>query len=148
MKTFNTKLNQVLQEDVQAVDTPAPDNPLTKVKDLADRLQKTQTEVADLQRQYACAIEQMNGQLAIGIKHAHPRLNAALRDGGCSVGYKSKSLQFRPDLDTMSWKVESPDKPFVGRFAKHFGDAMGLEPDFNKLIEAITKFFSTHYQSL
>ena len=148
MSSFNRKLTSALNEDTLAVDTPVPENPLTQLRDKAQELRDARDKIAQLEAEYAQAIDQLNGQLAIGVKRRSPRLNASLRNGLCNVGFRSKSLNFKPDLDTRTWSVDSADKAFARRFGRRHGPATALNDDLEELVMAIIKFFTTHYKSL
>lgn len=147
-KQFHAQLDQILQEDRLEPTTPAPDNPLTRVQQLADELADAQRKVSELEQQYSQATEQLLGSLAVAIRSTNPNLQVGLRNGSCSVGYCSKQLHFKPDLKARSWNVAGPDEAFARRFGRSCGPAIMLTDDMSPLTDAIGQFFKGHYRSL
>jgi len=145
---FLAKLTNVLNEDAYAPDTPVPDNALTTVRELAKELEEAKQNVADLEQRYSQAYEQLAQQLAARVQQSHPKLDVGHKGGNCTVGYMSKSLSMRPDLDTGLWAVNSPDKRLARRFQHRHGMATGLDGEMGALAQAIVQFFTDHYRTL
>jgi len=148
MSSFNKDLSNILSEDNLAIDTPVPDNPMTQLRQKAQELKDAKDQVAQLEQEYVQAIDALNGQLAVGVKKCNPRLSANLRNGVCNIGYRSKSLNFKPNLDTQTWAAESSDPTFARRFSRNHGPATALNPDIDALAKAIISFFTNHYKTL
>lgn len=145
---FREKLTKILVEDAYAPDTPVPDNALTAVRELAKQLAEARQNAADLERRYKQAYERLAGQLAQQVRQSQPRLRANQQDGNCSVGYCTKSLVMRPDLDGGVWTVNSPDESFARRFHRRHGSLTGLDGDPANLVQAIVQYFTDHYRTL
>lgn len=145
---FQDELSQVLNEDTLAPDTPVPDNALTSVRELAKELAEARQNAIDLERRYNQAYERLAGQLAHQVQQSQPKLDVNQRDGNCSVGYYTKSLIMRPNLDSGIWTVNSPDKTFARRFHHRHGSTTGLDGDLGTLVQAIVQYFTDHYRTL
>jgi hypothetical protein len=145
---FQNKLTRILTEDTLALDTPVPDNALTSVRELAKELAEAKQNVADLERRYTQAYERLGNQLACQVRQSQPRLDVGFRNGHCSIGYCTKSLVMRPDLESGVWTVNSPDKAFARRFHKRHGSITGLDGELGTLVQAIVQYFTDHYSTL
>ena len=146
--SFQDQLTELLTEDTLAPDTPVPGNALTAVRELAKELVEAKQNVVDLERRYCQAYEQLAHQLAHQVRQSQPKLDVNSRDGNCSVGFCSKSLVMKPDLDGGIWAVNSPDKAFARRFHRRHGATTGLDGKLGSLAQAVVQYFTNHYRTL
>jgi len=146
--SFQDKLTQILTEDTLAPDTPVPDNALTTVRELAKELSEAKQNVADLERRYNQAYGRLADQLAHQVRQSQPKLDVGLRNGNCSIGYCTKSLVMKPDVESGIWAVNSPDKAFARRFHRKHGSTTGLDGELGPMVQAIVRYFTDHYSTL
>lgn len=131
-------------------DTPSPDgwHPLDSALDLVRQLQDAQQLVADIQHKLSSLRTRMAGDLALAIRRTKPGLNVAVDKNGCKVGYKTKYLQFIPEVEQGIWRVVSPNRRFLREFMQANRRACLLVPDMSILIGAIAEYFSAYYRTL
>ncbi len=136
--------------DLILEEAPSPDgwHPLDSAIDLARQLQDAQQLVADLQHKLNSLRTRMAGDLALAIRRTKPGLNVAVDKNGCKVGYKTKYLQFIPEVEQGVWRVVSPNRRFLREFLQANRRATLLAPDLSVLIGAISEYFSTYYRTL
>lgn len=144
MNDLHRSLDIILEEG------PSQDgwHPLDSAMDLARQLQDAQQLVADIQHKLASLKTRMAGDLALAIRRTKPGLNVAVDKTGCKVGYKTKYLQFIPEVEQGVWKVISPNRRFLREFLQANRRATLLTPDLSVLINAIAEYFSTYYRTL
>ena len=141
---IDRRLSLILEEET----THVSDNPYQAAMNVANELETTRRKVADLERQLIYAVDRLCGGLAIGVRRYQPGLNVGINDGSCRVGYRSKSLAFKPDLVNKTWVIDSPDRTFAKRFNRIHGSQTVLDSDLTQIAQSIAKFFHDHYRSL
>lgn len=139
---FADQLSLVLE------DRPPTQSPLDAAADILRSLDSVKQQLIDLRHRLDSIKQRMNADLAIGIRRNHPGLNVAVDLAGCKVGYRSKSLNFDPDVEKGVWIVTGEDPRFLGRFKRQYGRSTVLLPDIGNLVSAITDYFTGHYKSL
>ena len=137
----------LLREDL-ATTMPPVDDPFGRIQQLSEQIELKRAEVAKLEAELGQQIESLNGQLAICIRKAFPKLQTILGNGRCQVRYRSKHLGFRPDLQTKRWSIDGADPWFVRRFCRAQGDHLGLATACDELARLVGGYFADHYKTL
>lgn len=140
--SFSDQLNIILEEP------STEQNPLEAAMGVVRKLDAIKQEVLDLQHQLGSAKQRMNGDLAFGVRRQMPGLNVGVDPNGCKIGYRSKSLNFDPDVEKGIWIVTGEDDRFTNRFSRTFGPQTRLLPDIGDMVEAIVGYFGGHYKTL
>lgn len=141
---FGERLDVILEEET----TRVSDNFYQDATDIAVELEEARRKVTELERQLIYAVDRLCGGLAIGARKHQPGLNVGIHGGCCKVGYKTKTLAFKPDLINKVWTLDSPDQSFMRRFNRLHGPRTNLVNDLEPLAKAVATFFSDHYKSL
>lgn len=123
-------------------------HPLDSAIDLAKQLQDAQQLVADIQHKLSSIKMRMAGDLALALRRAKPGLNVAVDKTGCRVGYKTKYLQFIPEVENGIWKIISPNRRFLREFQQANRRATLLTADLSVIVDAITTYFTNYYRTL
>lgn len=123
-------------------------HPLDSAIDLAKQLQDAQQLVADIQHKLSSIKMRMSGDLALALRRAKPGLNVAVDKNGCRVGYKTKYLQFIPEVENGIWKIISPNRRFLREFQQANRRATLLTADLSVIVDAITTYFTNYYRTL
>jgi hypothetical protein len=140
--SFADQLTVVLE------DRPPTQSPLEAATEIIHSMDSLKQQFIDLQHRLGSIKQRMNADLALGVRRNHPGLNVSVDPTGCKVGYRSKSLNFDPDIEKGVWIVAGEDPRFMGRFKRQFGRSTVLLPDIAPLVSAITDYFTGHYKSL
>lgn len=142
MKDFEKVLNEQL-DSLQLA--PAAQGKLDLIRELERELGSALERVAELQMEIRHASEELNIELAKGLRKRLPKVGVKLDGGRCSMGYKSTNLSCWPDLDNGIWAFE-PNKH--GRtFMRRHGPALRLHNKVEPLADAIAAYFG-RYKSL
>lgn len=123
-------------------------HPLEAATGLVQQLQDAQQTVADIQHKLSNLKTRMSGDLALALRRAKPGLNVAVDKNSCKVGYKTKLLQFWPDVESGMWKVTGPNRRFLREFQQANRRATLLTPDLSVLVDAISNYFANYYRTL
>lgn len=129
-------------------DRPPSQSPLDAATEIIHSMDSLKQQYTDLQHRLGSVKQRMSADLALGVRRNHPGLNVSVDPTGCKIGYRSKSLNFDPDVEKGVWVVNGDDPRFMGRFKRQFGRSTVLVPDIGDLVSAITKYFTGHYKSL
>jgi hypothetical protein len=141
---LSRRLDLILEETNVSLDN----DPYQEAVGIAQDLEEARRAVTELEQKLLYAMDRMCGGLALGVRRQLPGLNVGIDKGGCRVGYRSKSLLFRPDIKGKLWRIESPDPSFVRRFSKQYAPRTQLNADVAGMAQAVADFFRTHYKSL
>lgn len=144
MSDLKRNLDIILEEE-------QPSNgwhPLDSAIDLAKQLQDAHQLVSDIQHKLTSIKTRMAGDLALALRRAKPGLNVAVDKNGCRVGYKTKFLQFIPEVEHGIWKVISPNRRFLREFQQANRRATLLTADLSVLVDAVTNYFTNYYRTL
>ena len=143
MKDFE----KVLTEELDSLQLTSPEakGKLDLIRELERELQNAMEKVTELKTELRHTTEELNLELAKGLRRRLPKVGVRLDDGKCSMGYKSTNLSCWPDLSNGIWAFE-PNKH--GRtFMRRHGPSLRLHNKVEPLADAIASFFS-RYKSL
>ncbi len=144
MSDLTRSLNIILEEG-------PPENgwhPLDAATDLVRQLQTAQQQVSDIQHKLTNLKARMAGDFALALRRAKPSLNVAVDKSSCKVGYKTKALQFWPEVELGVWRVSGPNTRFLREFLQAHRRATILTPDLSGLVEAVVTYFTNYYRTL
>jgi hypothetical protein len=144
MIDFTRTLNSVLVES-------EPSSGLDLVaaaKTITTGLEAAKVRVRELENQLNLVHSRISGELAITVRKLLPSLNVGVTKDSCKVGYKSKHLQFVPDLMRGVWVVKSSDHRFANAFLRHYAPQTVVSSGLAPLSQAIIAYFVNHYRSL
>ncbi len=123
-------------------------HPLDSATDLVRQLQNAQQFVADLQHKLTSLKTRMAGDFALALRRAKPGLNVAVDKSSCKVGYKTKILQFWPEVELGVWRVTGPNRRFLREFLQANRRATLLTSDLSTLVNAVVTYFTNYYRTL
>jgi hypothetical protein len=135
--------------DIILEDSP-PDasHPFVSAHQLVEQLRDARQNVLDLEHKLNTIKNRMSADLALSIRRAQPGLSVALDKNGCKVGYKTKLLQFIPDIESGIWKVISPNRRFLREFLNQHRRVTLMMPDMTQLVTSIVSYFAAYYRTL
>jgi hypothetical protein len=144
MTDLNESLNVILEEG------PPGDgwHLLDSATDLVRQLQNAQQLVADLQHKLSSLKTRMAGDFALALRRTKPGLNVAVDKNSCKVGYKTKMLQFWPEVELGVWRVTSPNRRFLREFLQANRRSTLLTADLSILVNAVAAYFTNYYRTL
>jgi hypothetical protein len=123
-------------------------HPLDDAMGLVRELHNAQQRILDIQHELGKLKHRLAADLALSLRRAKPGLNVAVDKHGCKVGYKTKHLQFIPEIDQEMWRVVSPNSRFVREFMNRHRRATFLTADMAPLVNAILTHFTEYYRTL
>lgn len=138
---FDTALNAVFVEDASA-------DLATAGYEIAQQLFATRQQLRELQHRLDGLERRMVGTLAIKIRRAAPGLNIAVSRDGCKVGYKTKYLLLKPDIQRELWDVTSNDPKFARKFNSIYVSRTLIKDSFDDLAKSVIQYFHDHYLTL
>lgn len=130
----------------QSIDVILEDISFESASEALEDVNTKKIEANDAEKKLQQEIDALNGQLAIKIRRAEPRLKIILdRHGNCVVRYKRfrNCLVLTADPKTNGFKCG--DSPFEKRFRRYHGHTLA-KPEV--LGDAIATFFRQNYRSL
>ena len=136
------KLTTILEDSI-----PKPDI-YTDAANTVGRLNDTKTQLGELEKQVSAAGLGLCNELAALIRYEQPGLTVSLDRKGLTVSYRSRAINFIPDLNTSTWLVSGKDKSLVRRFESRCGDKMEIGPNTPDLAKTIVAFFKEFYSTL
>jgi hypothetical protein len=135
--------------DIILEDSPPDGNhPFVSAHQLVEQLRDARQNVLDLEHKLGTIKHRMSADLALSIRRAQPGLSVALDKNGCKVGYKTKVLQFLPDIESGIWKAISPNRRFLREFLNQHRRSTLMTPDMTQLVTAIVSYFAAYYRTL
>jgi hypothetical protein len=143
---MSRKFNELLNEELENLAIgPEAKSKFELVKEIAKELTDAKGRVRELEEQFQRTVDELNFQLGISIRQKSPKLAVNLNNGACQVGYKSRALICRPDIDRWVWNFEPTE--WGRRFSRTFGPNFPLN-DVDKLAQLIQSFFQGRFKTL
>lgn len=144
MSSISKTLNLLLAEDNAGESWDI----LTHALELGNQLEIAKATVQQLLFKLQRAKQKMCADLAYRIRRKNPSYNISVDRNLCKIGYKRKTLYFKPDLSRNMWIVSSKDEPFANAFKRNHKHALMITPDISNFINIIDNFFRNHYKTL
>ena len=116
--------------------------------ELVARLNDARQQVIDIEHKLGTIKHRMCADLALNIRRLQPGLNVGVDKHGCKIGYKTKILQFAPDVESGIWKVSSPNNRFMREFLNAHRRATLMTGAVQELASAIASHFIAYYRTL
>ncbi len=123
-------------------------HPFEAAEGLLRELDTAKQRISDIEYQLNNIKRRMSADLALSIRRTKPGLNIALDKHGCKVGYKTKYLQFIPDVEQGMWKVLSANRRFEREFLNLYRRSTLMIADLSPIVSAIIDYFTNHYRTL
>lgn len=140
---FSSTLDILLEDAQQASEA------VVRAENILKKLEAARREISNLQHHLQVLQNKITADLAVAIHRKMPALNVGLdKNGNCKIGYKTKHLVLRPDIERGMWEVMSTDQRFASRFIKGRRRTLFINNDLNPVIDAIASFFTDHYKSI
>jgi hypothetical protein len=135
----------IILEDEPVV---AAGHPLDSAITLVHELHTARQRILDIQHELEKIKHRLSADLALAIRRAKPSLSISLDRQGCKIGYKTKHLQFIPDVEQEMWRVVSPNRRFLREFLNKHRRVTFLATDVSPLVQAIISYFDSYYRTL
>lgn len=116
--------------------------------DLYNQLEDAKLHVQNLLHQLHRYRQKMCLDLSYRLRKRNPAFNISVDRHGCKIGYRKKSLTFKPDLAKGMWQVLSKDDQFANLFKRTNKSALLITHDVDEFINTIFTFFKEHYKTL
>lgn len=143
---MNRKFDELLNEELENLAIgPEAKTKFELVKEIAKELGDAKQRVRELEDQFQRTVDELNFQLGMSIRQRAPKLAVNLNGGSCQVGYKSRALSCRPDIDRWVWVFEPTE--WGRRFNRTYGPNFPLD-DVSKLADLIQAFFQGRFKTL
>ncbi len=108
---------------------------------------KANDELKKAQQNLELAANKLCGELALKIRTHLSGLNINLNKYGCTIGYRHKTLTFKPNLLNNVWVVTGNHSQFVQNFMAKYSPLMSIQ-NVDKISQAIAEYFKNYYRSL
>jgi len=142
MNNLSETIDLLLEDDTPNWDV------YSSAVDLYNQLEDAKFQVQNLLHKMHRARQKMCLDLSYRLRKRNPSFNISIDRNGCRIGYRKKSLTFRPDLSKGIWQVISKDDHFANLFKKLNKSALLISHDINNFVEIIFSFFRDQYKTL
>lgn len=115
---------------------------------ICDEYDDMQLKLGQLNARVANLKVKLCARLAIEIRKSYPKLYVSINDKGVRIGYKSKFLMLRPDINGKVWDIQSNNAHFERGFINNYRKYLLLHSKLGDLVDAIGHYFESVYKSL
>jgi hypothetical protein len=143
MPTISSKMDAIIEHIIDDI----PTNTKSDTEILIDKYRTAQNNLKKAQSDIELATNKACGDLALKIRHKLSGLNVSLNRFGCTVGYKHKTLTFKPNLLDQVWVVTGNNQPFTSAFIAKYSPLMRLS-NISEISDAVAQYFKNYYRSL
>lgn len=119
---------------------------LKGVTDVLESIAYYETKIKECKKELGSAIDKICGDLAMTIRKMQPKLIVTIQNGGCIIGYRTKSIVCKVDPLKKEWDFSFNE--FGKIFAKRNPSCTHLGCDLEDMAKRIADFFNHQYTSL
>ena len=130
------------------LDEPKQWDVYSQATDLYNELEEAKLKVQNLMHQMHRFRQKMCLDLSYRLRKVNPSFNISVDRNGCRIGYRRKSLHFKPEIAKGIWSVMSNDTAFANLFRKKHKPALLISHNIEDFVDTIYKFFKENYKSL
>lgn len=120
----------------------------SQATELYNELENAKLYVQNLMHKLHGQRQKMCLDLSYRLRKKNPSFNISVDRNGCRIGYRKKSLTFRPDLAKSIWQVLSKDVGFANLFKRQYRSSLLISHDISDFVETIYGFFRDNYKTL
>jgi hypothetical protein len=120
----------------------------SQATELYNELESAKLHVQNLMHKLHGQRQKMCMDLSYRLRKRNPSFNISVDRNGCRIGYRKKSLTFRPDLGKGIWQVLSKDEGFANLFKRKHRSSLLINHDIGEFVDTIYGFFRDNYKTL
>lgn len=115
-----------------------------------DAFRNAKSNLSALENTHNSTVNELCNLLSHEIRKRQPNVSIELRPNGeIKVGYLSKSITLRPDVENKCWGISGSSPRFSSKFKQAVGRACEMDiSSMGDLAQAVADFFTQHFRTI